>query len=95
VAYFILRSQDLLLAERGPFAGGAPLGGPRPDVTWRAMARAYHARRAELDAGRVHAPGSDRRGVPDRDTLVEGVLQVQPRCTYCDYDALCGAAFGR
>jgi len=96
VAYFIIASQRLLTTSPEAFPGAEALEGPSPKETWEATATAYEAAWAEVRRGNLVAPaiGEDGRAAkPVSDHVDEGGLVLSPPCRYCEFSALCGAAF--
>jgi hypothetical protein len=49
---------------------------------------AIHARVGELERGDLAAPAAD--GTDVGAGLTGGVITIEPRCGYCDFDGLCG-----
>jgi hypothetical protein len=92
VAYFILRTQQLLTTSA--FLRGERVEGPGPEATWSAVEGAASAAWERLRAGLVVAPGNpDDAGeiLPDADAVdLDGRLVLKPPCRFCDFGALCG-----
>jgi ATP-dependent helicase/nuclease subunit B len=88
VAYFTLRTQELL-GEHGCTLPGAIMPGEhRARDTWRAAVVALRQRLAELERGELSAPGAGGEEVDAG--LAGGQLVIGPDCMYCELDALCG-----
>jgi len=94
VAYFILAEQRLLSTDPAAFPGAERMFGPGPEATWRALERAYDARRAELAAGSVLAPGNPNAAgdvVPGEHAVdTDGRLVLTAPCMWCSFSPLCG-----
>jgi len=97
VAYFILRTQQLLTAS-ARFPNAEIVKGRSMEQTWKSFEAKYEEIRRALDLGELLAPGNpDEAGeiYPEEDDLdLEGRLQLAPPCHFCELGALCGRAFG-
>lgn len=98
VGYFILAEQRLLSTDAAAFPGAERILGPGPDATWHALERAYEARKVELAAGTVLAPGNpDGTGdVTPAEAAVDadGRLVLPAPCKWCSISSLCGRTSG-
>ena len=91
VGYFII--QDAQLFTTGDLDMGVTVQGAQVQTMWDGLQRAVLQSETELQAGRVHAPGTDPALARARETLsAEGVLHLPPPCTYCTFAALCRRA---
>lgn len=93
VAYFILRSQQMLTTHGGLFEHHEHLQGASPDATWKAFETCYHERRKELDSGLILATGevdADGKRQPEKSQLADDCLLLTPPCQFCSFGLLCG-----
>ncbi len=94
--YLILGSQRLLATSGSPFTRTTPVEGPELEATLSATSSSAREALVQLRAGRAVATGvSDG---PDAEkvepSIASGSLVLSPPCRFCDFDALCGRAFG-
>jgi hypothetical protein len=98
VAYFILRTQQLLTTS-AIFHGEERIQGADPEETWSRVEAAHADAWERLRQGTLLAPGNpDEAGEihPEEDDIdLEGRLVLQAPCTFCELGALCGHALWR
>jgi hypothetical protein len=98
VAYFILRTQQLLTTS-AIFRGEERIQGAGPEETWSRVEAAHADAWERLRQGSLLAPGNpDEAGEvhPEADDIdLEGRLVLQAPCTFCELGALCGHALWR
>jgi len=87
-AFFVLDRQEILGEHASTLPGARTPGLHRADDVWRAAVAAIHARAGELERGDLAAPAAD--GTDVGAGLTGGVITIEPRCGYCDFDGLCG-----
>jgi len=95
--YFVLETQRLLSTSEALSGRNAALEGPELPETWAALEQAADARWRQLSAGQVMAAAiDDGEGgdVADKTRLIEGSLEVQAPCRFCDYGLICGRSAG-
>jgi len=91
-AYFVVNDQRMIGRRGGPFDPNDAVDGPPPSQTWARLLNASRHQLAEVEAGRLIAPGSLAH-VPERAVVDGDRLALPPGCRYCSFDALCGRAF--
>jgi len=87
-AFFVLDRQEILGEHASALPGVRTPGPHRAADVWRAAEAAIRARVAELERGELAAPAAD--GTDVGAGLTGGVITIEPRCAYCDFDGLCG-----
>lgn len=100
LAYFILRSQDLLVDGADTLLGVQGIGGPSGGAVAAlpALFARLEARRAELAAGTIEAAGvPDAASAPvaDEHRLTEDGLTLAAPCHFCSFDLLCARGLQR
>lgn len=96
--YFIINQQVLLTTSPETFPHAVRLTGPDQDDTWRATVAAQAKAWGRLEQGVVEVGAVDeagRRREKEDEEVRDGVLALEPPCTFCDYSAVCGAAYAR
>ncbi len=93
VAYFIVKDQSLYSTEADRLGKGAlRVDGASPQNTWNAFRAAIEQRWKELRGGSLDAPAASYE--TSRSKLDDGEIHLEAPCQYCQFDALCGRAFG-
>jgi ATP-dependent helicase/nuclease subunit B len=98
VAYFVLKTQQLLTTAAGIFLDVERIEGRTVDQTWAAFEVAHDTVRQDFLAGDLVAPGNpDDEGnvYPEEEEIAEdGRLVLMPPCRFCELSVLCGRVFG-
>jgi hypothetical protein len=91
VAYFTLKTQELLASPGGRLAAIARLCGPHDAAAiWSATLASAQARQEALAAGRMEAPGADGSSVEPALAPSGLTISTKLACKYCAYGELCG-----
>jgi RecB family exonuclease len=92
--YFSISSGELHMESGADLEHANTQGSYTMDDTWDAALVLLKARRDELSASVVHAPGAETPpGKPGKDQLKDGELTLAPQCNYCAFPAVCGKDF--
>jgi hypothetical protein len=95
VAFFILGRGQILTTDPDLGAKAEVVSGPSHTETWRALERAFDARKHEIAKGRLFATanaGHLEEAVVAKDSIGDdGAVVLKPNCQWCDYGGLCGA----
>ncbi len=95
-AYFIIKSQRLIVPKKSPFKGQDAIDGPPLAETWAAVEETSDRRLAELREGRMEAPAvplgkdSEETGVLKEDRLDVTRIDLTAPCKFCSFGFLCG-----
>jgi ATP-dependent helicase/nuclease subunit B len=88
IAYFILRTQELLTEPQARLGGGYAPGKHDGPAMWKATLDELQARQREIGQGLLFAPGA--HGEETKSFLDGTKLRLGPACGYCSFDGLCG-----
>ena len=95
IGYFVIQRGHMLTTEIEAFAGADErISGPSLQETWSGLVAACGRRQDELRDGRIEVAAPADPSRKNQDALADGVLVLQAKCKYCDYQALCGRLFG-
>jgi len=97
VAFFVLSRGRILTTDPRLGVRAENIDGPSHAETWLALERAFEVRKEELALGVLLAtanPDEFGEGVAAGDAVgADGALVLVPKCHWCAYGGLCGAAF--
>ncbi len=101
VAFHVLKTERLLVGTDGLSTKAEYVSGPDVAEVWAATQTSAHERLQSVAGGVLTA-----RGVPlfvedpeadaavvTKSTIMDGALEKEPPCRFCDYQALCGRQF--
>jgi ATP-dependent helicase/nuclease subunit B len=92
--YYLLRNAQLLFTAKRIFPPESYVAGNELKRVWQNAVETYHFFGSDLNAGRITATGVGEKSNDELDRLAKQkapLLNLDPPCKICAFDALCGA----
>lgn len=88
-AYFLFPTAQLYSTHQDYFPGAIHVAGPCENEVWEAAMDLSRETKTKLDTGAVEAPGLDEKNGSSRAKQGSGIMNLEPRCEYCEFELLC------